>query len=202
MRSLLPSLWLLVSVGFLQIGLSPLFGADTGVLVQGKDGIVQLHASNAVVHGTMLRYEPQTNTNCLGFWTKAEAWAEWADWSFEVQQPGLYEVEVWQGCGKGQGGSDVAVEVGGKRFDFVVEETGHFQIFLPRKLGRVEFAAGRHTLAVKPQRKKAGAVMDIRQVRLLPATGLPSAPSAARTLFEGKRVVFLGDSITYAGEWE
>lgn len=175
-----------------------LFGADASVQAQGKDGIVQLHASNAVVHGTMLRYEPQTNKNCLGFWTKAE---DWADWSFEVSQPGHYEVEVWQGCGKGQGGSDVAVEVGGKRFDFVVEETGHFQIFLPRKLGRVELPVGRHTLAIKPQKKNAGAVMDIRQVRLLPATGLPPASSTARKLFEGKRVVFLGDSITYAGEW-
>src|SRR5262245_47299722 len=107
------------------------FAADSTVVAQSKDGAIQLHASNAVVHGAMLRYEPQTNKNCLGFWTKAE---DWADWSFEIKQAGEFEIEVWQGCGKGQGGSDVAVEVGGKRFDFVVEETGHFQIFLPRKL--------------------------------------------------------------------
>jgi len=36
-------------------------------------------------------------------------------------------------------------------------------------LGRVTLdRAGLHSLSVKPQRKKAGAIMDIRQVRLLP----------------------------------
>jgi len=182
----------------LLLSLESLLGAESLPIPQALDGEVVLHASNAVVHGTMLRYEPQTNKNCLGFWTKAE---DWADWSFEIKRPGSFEVEVWQGCGKGQGGSEVAVEAGGKRFDFVVEETGHFQIFLPRKLGRVELVAGRHSLAVKPERKKAGAVMDIRQVRLLPATGLPRASSATSESFKGRRVVFLGDSITYAGEW-
>jgi pimeloyl-ACP methyl ester carboxylesterase/lysophospholipase L1-like esterase len=159
---------------------------------------ITLHASNATVHATMMRYEPQTNKNCLGYWTKAE---DWADWTFDLPRAGSFEVEVWQGCGKGQGGSDVAVEVGGKRFDFVVEDTGHFQNFTPRRVGRVELPAGKHTLAIKPQRKQAAAVMDIRRVMLLPVNPLPALTPAARALSGGKRVVFVGDSITYAGEW-
>jgi lysophospholipase L1-like esterase/pimeloyl-ACP methyl ester carboxylesterase len=162
------------------------------------NGIVVLHASNAVVHGTMLRYEPQTNKNCLGYWTKAEDWAEWL---FETARAGSFEVEVWQGCGKGQGGSEVAVEIGGKRLDFVVEDTGHFQNFIPRRIGRVALPVGRHALAVKPQRKQGAAVMDIRRVRLLPVNPLPPATAGANDLSRGRRVVFLGDSITYAGEW-
>lgn len=161
-------------------------------------GFVSLHASNAVVHGTMLRYEPPTNKNCLGYWTKTE---DWAEWTFEIKQPGEFVVEIWQGCGKGQGGSDVAVEVGGKRFDFIVEDTGHFQNFTPRRLGRVELTSGKQTLAVKPQRKQAAAVMDVRRVRLWPVNPLPVATAATKELFAGNRVVFLGDSITYAGEW-
>jgi lysophospholipase L1-like esterase len=161
-------------------------------------GMVWLHASNAVVHGANLRFEPQTNKNCLGYWTKAE---DWAEWTFEIKQAGEFVVEVWQGCGKGQGGSDVAVEVGGQRFGFIVEDTGHFQNFTPRRLGRVELPAGKHTLAIKPQRKQAAAVMDIRRVVLLPANPLPALTPGARALSGGKRVVFLGDSITYAGEW-
>ena len=136
-------------------------------------GTVSLHASNAVVHGTMLRYEPQTNKNCLGYWTKAE---DWAEWTFTVSQPGEFDIEVWQGCGKGQGGSDVIVELGGKKFPFTVLETGHFQNFVPRRVGRIKLPAGQHSLAVKPQTKKAGAVMDIREVRLLPVTASPSPP--------------------------
>src|SRR5882672_3015370 len=105
------------------------FGAEPTLIAQGPEGAVLLHASNAVVHGTMLRYEPITNKNCLGYWTKAE---DWAEWTFEINQPGDFVLEVWQGCGKGNGRSEVAVEVGGKRFDFLVEETGHFQNFIPR----------------------------------------------------------------------
>jgi len=168
-------------------------------LVPGADGIITLHSSNAVVHGTMLRYEPQTNKICLGYWTKA---GDWAEWQFTIQHPGTFEVEVWQGCGKGQGGSDVLVEVNHAKLPFVVEDTGHFQNFVPRRIGRVEVARpGVYSLAIKPQRKQAAAVMDIRQVRLVPVTtAQPTAP-AARSFLNARRAVFLGDSITYAGEW-
>src|ERR1043165_2622444 len=125
---------------------------------------ILLHASKAIVHGEMLRYEPQTNKNCLGYWTKAE---DWAEWKFNVERPGVYDLEVWQGCGKGNGGSDVRVEVANQNFDFVVDETGHFQSFIPRQLGRVHFwKAGEFSLTIKPQNKKAAAVMDIRQGKL------------------------------------
>jgi hypothetical protein len=129
---------------------------------------IPLHASNAVVHGTTLRYEPQTNKNCLGFWTRVE---DWAEWSFTAPQSGEFEVEVWQGCGKGQGGSEVLVEVGGESFRFTVEDTGNFQNFRARRLGRVKLAANqKYSLAIKPQRKQASAVMDIREVKLIPFT--------------------------------
>src|SRR5882672_6358859 len=76
-------------------------------IIQDSSGVIALAASNAVTHGTQLRYEPATNKNCLGYWTKVE---DWADWQFKVTQPGTFEVELWQGCGQGQGGSEVAVE--------------------------------------------------------------------------------------------
>ena len=179
-----------------------LFGVPSCALRQASspsaNSPITLHASNATVHATMMRYEPQTNKNCLGYWTKAE---DWADWTFDVARAGSFEVEVWQGCGKGNGGSDVAVEVGGRRFDFVVEDTGHFQNFTPRRIGRVELPAGKHVLAVKPQRKQGAAVMDVRRVLLLPVNPVPSAAAGAKALSGGKRVVFVGDSITHAGEW-
>ena len=172
---------------------------ESQTIAQDASGLITLPASSAVTHSVLMRYEPATNKNCLGYWANAN---DWADWEFSATQPGSYDLEVWQGCGKGQGGSDVAVDVAGKRFDFVVEETGHFQIFLPRKLGRVNLdRAGVYSLAIKPQRKQAGAIMDIRQVRLVPVSATRDATPAAKSFLEARRVVFLGDSITYAGEW-
>ncbi|HRI14486.1 MAG TPA: GDSL-type esterase/lipase family protein [Verrucomicrobiota bacterium] len=165
---------------------------------QATDGGITLPASAATTHSVMMRYEPATNKNCLGYWVNP---SDWASWDFLVTQAGAFDVEAWQGCGDGQGGSDVVVEVGGQQFRFTVEETGHFQNFVPRRLGRVNLAAGTNTLTIKPKRKQAAAVMDIRQVRLTPATTARVPAPAARAFVPAPRVVLLGDSITYAGEW-
>jgi hypothetical protein len=134
--------------------------------IQDSEGLVTLPSSSATTHSVMMRYEPAEIKNCMGYWVNP---TDWAEWEFKIQQPGHFAVEVLQGCGKGQGGSDVVVEVGGARFPFVVEDTGHFQNFIPRRLGEVNLERpGTYTLAVKPQRKQAGAIMDIRQVRLVP----------------------------------
>lgn len=129
-------------------------------------GDIRLHAKDARVHAQTMRYETQPNKNVLGFWTNA---ADWADWEFEVAASGAYEVEIQQGCGKGSGGAEVAVEIGGETLKFTVQDTGHFQQMIQRTIGQVELAAGTHTLAVKPQTKPGVAVMDLRRVVLRPA---------------------------------
>src|SRR6266404_4909243 len=78
--------------------------AQAAPVLAGNDGGFLLHARDAATHGSMLRYEPQTNKNCLGYWMKVE---DWAEWSFHVEKAGGFAVELWQGCGKGQGGSEV-----------------------------------------------------------------------------------------------
>ncbi|MBI3464500.1 MAG: sulfatase-like hydrolase/transferase, partial [Planctomycetes bacterium] len=128
-------------------------------------GDIRLHAKDARVHGQTMRYEPQPHKNVLGFWTNEN---DWADWEFEVATPGAYEVEVQQGCGAGSGGAEVAVEVAGRTLKFTVQETGHFQHMIQRVIGNVELAAGKHTLAVKPQTKPGAAVMDLRRIVLRP----------------------------------
>jgi hypothetical protein len=139
---------------------------EGGPVAQDAAGLVTLHARDAITHSVMLRYEPATNKNCLGYWVNP---ADWAEWEFEVTRPGSFAVEVFQGCGAGMGGSEVEVEVGGRKFKFVVEDTGHFQHFIPRELGQVTFPrVGSYSLAIRPARKQAAAVMDIQQVKLRP----------------------------------
>jgi arylsulfatase A len=128
-------------------------------------GNIRLHAKDAHIHGQTLRYEPQPNKNVLGFWTNA---ADWVDWEFEVTTPGLYEVEVQHGCGKGSGGAEVAVEIGDHVLTFTVQDTGHFQSMILRTIGEIELPIGKHKLAVKPRTKPGVAVMDLRRVVLRP----------------------------------
>jgi hypothetical protein len=133
---------------------------------QGKDGTIVMHARTAEVHGTMLRYEPLPHKTTLGYWVNA---TDWTSFEFTVSQPGTFTVEVLQGCGKGQGGSEVEVAVGEQKLTFTVEDTGHFQNFKARDIGTVNIdKPGRYSLTVKPLKKAAAAVMDVRQVTLKP----------------------------------
>jgi arylsulfatase A-like enzyme len=133
---------------------------------QAKDGTVTLPARTASVHGVQLRYEPLPHKNTLGYWTRAE---DTALWEFTLTKPGQFTVEVLQGCGKGQGGSKVEIAVAGQKLTFIVEDTGHFQNFKPRETGTIKLdRAGRYTLTVKPLKKAAAAVMDLRSILLKP----------------------------------
>ena len=129
------------------------------------DGSLTLAAHDAITHGENLRYEPQPHKNTVGYWSKM---ADWCQWQAYVEHPGQYEVHILQGCGKGQGGSEVALQIGWQTLTFTVEDTGHFQNFKERKLGLVTLAAPQvHSLELRPRTKAAAAVMDVRQVRLI-----------------------------------
>jgi hypothetical protein len=52
------------------------------------------------------------------------------------------------------------------RLEFTVEETGHFQRFVPRDVGELALGAGQNRLIVRPIAKKATAVMDVRRITL------------------------------------
>jgi arylsulfatase A-like enzyme len=133
---------------------------------QAADGTVTLPAKTADVHGTQLRFEPSPHKNTLGCWFQIE---DSASWAFEVTKAGKFRVEVLQGCGAGQGGSTAEVSVADQPLTFTIEDTGGFQNFKPRDIGTVRLEKpGRYALTVKPTSKAKAAVMDVRQVRLLP----------------------------------
>jgi arylsulfatase A-like enzyme len=127
-------------------------------------GAILLRARDAKVHGTKLRYEPPPQKDTLGFWVER---GDWAEWEFETPSAGTFELEVLQGCGKGSGGAEVEFAVKNQTLVLKVEETGHFQRFVPRVLGTLRLdAPGRYTLTMRAKTKPGGAVMDLRRVVL------------------------------------
>lgn len=133
---------------------------------QLSGGRIVLHSSTAKTHGEKLKYEDPEKKNTLGFWVNP---ADWASWDFEVMQPGTYEIHIWQGCGKGSGDSEVEIKSAGQSSPFKVEDTGHFQNFKERVIGKVTFdKVGPQALEVRALSKPGAAVMDLRQVVLVP----------------------------------
>jgi hypothetical protein len=138
---------------------------EGGPVTQIPGQPILLGASNAITHSVTMRYEPAPNKNCLGFWVNAK---DWAEWNFNVTTPGTYEVEVWHGAGKGQGG-DILVEVNGLQLPFTTVDTGDIHKHTGLKIGKVKLgAAGEYSLSLKPQRKNGGAIMDLSAIKLLP----------------------------------
>jgi arylsulfatase A-like enzyme len=133
---------------------------------QSADGVIELPARTAEIHGIQVRYEPAPHKNTIGFWTRPD---DYVSWEFTVTRAGQFSVEVLQGCGKGQGGSEVELDFGSQKLRISVEDTGGFQNFKPRTIGTVTLEkAGRRTLVVRPIRKAGQAVMDLRAIALRP----------------------------------
>lgn len=127
-------------------------------------GAVFLHAKDAKVHGSKLHYEAEPHKDTLGYWTQS---ADWVEWEFESASAGVFEIEILQGCGKGSGGAEVEVSMAGQTLSLKVEETGHFQRFIPRTLGTIKLEKpGRYLLTVKAKSKPGAAVMDLRRIVL------------------------------------
>jgi hypothetical protein len=120
----------------------------------------------AEVHGVMLRFEPLPHKDTLGFWTRAD---DWASWEFVVHQPGEFVVTALVGCGKGSGGSTVEFRAADQVLALKVPKTGGFQEFVPQDLGRLTLKqAGRHRIEVRATSKPGPAVMDLRELKLVP----------------------------------
>jgi arylsulfatase A-like enzyme len=134
-------------------------------------GAVILHAKDAKVTGTKLRYEEQPHKDTLGFWVDK---SEFAEWTFTVPSAGKFDIEILQACGNKSGGSEVeitvlaalTVESRNRTLTMKVEETGHFQRFIPRSVGSLTLDAGPTTLTVRAKTKPGAAVMDLRRITL------------------------------------
>ena len=131
--------------------------------IEGANTLIFLEARDAKVKATKMKYEEPPQKDTLGFWVNAE---DTAAWTFQAPKAGTYRVTVLQGCGKGQGGSVVALDTKQGSCEFTVEETGHFQRFVPREVGKLTLIAGENTLTVRPVKKAKAAVMDLRRVIL------------------------------------
>lgn len=143
---------------------SPYLPLKPKVIQEVQNQPLILHAKDAIVHGKLLRYEPQPHKNTVGYWANEN---DWCEWKLNLQSPGKFKVSILQGCGKEQGGSDVKLLVDDQVLNFIIEETGHFQNFKEREIGTVKInKVGTVSLQLKVQQKARNAVMDVRQIRL------------------------------------
>lgn len=147
---------------------------ELAAIRSAADGSFWLPAHLATTVGEKLRYEPQPHKNTVGYWTGAQ---DKAQWRFQLDKPGRFNVAVLQGCGQGQGGSLATLTVRplsagspGETSvqEFEVQETGHFQNFQWKQLQVIQLQqAGDYSLEVAPKAIRKNALMDIRAIQLI-----------------------------------
>ena len=139
-------------------------GALPSVVAQQGDSPINLNAHFAETYGEKLRFEPQPHKNTIGYWVNPE---DWCRWRIYVETPGTYDLTIHQGCGKGHGGSEVAIKSAEQVIEFIVEDTGHFQNFKPRTIGQFRFdKPGVYNIDIRPIKKAKVAIMDVRLMEL------------------------------------
>ena len=150
----------------LRLASPPLHAPEGYVCTAAEDQAITLPARHAIVSGEKLQFEPLPHKNTVGYWVNS---GDHVEWLFATAAAGSWDVHVLQGCGSGQGGSRVAFSVGDASLEYVVADTGHFQNFRWHRVGTLDLPqADRHTLRVSCLEKAGNAVMDIREIRLVP----------------------------------
>ncbi len=158
---------------------APLLAEQMVPIKASGDGSFDLPACKAFTAGEKVRFEPQTFKNTVGYWVGRN---DNARWQIVVGRPGEFNVGILQGCGSGQGGSRAVVRVltqmeasrgtpdaeSHAEAKFEVLETGHFQDFQWRHVGKISIAKpGIYWIEVRPIAIEKNALMDIRRLQLV-----------------------------------
>jgi|APGre2960657468_1045069.scaffolds.fasta_scaffold00532_13 hypothetical protein len=132
-------------------------------VVQSEDLSITLQARDSIVHGRTLRYEYRPDKNTLGYWGNEK---DWVSWDFELKKPGKFIVFVMHGSG---GGSEIEIAVDEQKLNWITKNTGGFHTFTFLEVGTLTLTKpGPLSLTLKPTKKVGGAIMDLRQVILIP----------------------------------
>ena len=143
------------------------FAQTPPVLKPQADGILQLDASAATIHGKTARFEVLQGIGNICYWTDS---ADWVAWPAAFDRAGEFVVELKFSCAAGSAGSAFDVTLGDQKISGrIAADTGTWYDHETMKLGNLKVAQlGVQTLALKPTQKPGQAVMNLAWLRLIP----------------------------------
>jgi len=137
------------------------------MITPADDGSIRLLAEAGTPHGPRIEYMPEPEWRAFGWWTDQD----YVSWEFETAGPGEFEVIKTWSVADQYADRMFVIEAGGQRVRGYAQRTGTWENFETRGVGRVTLAAGKQRLTVKPaQAFSDGGLMDLREIRLVPAT--------------------------------
>jgi len=123
-------------------------------LMQGADGTITLGSDDVILHGNKVKVEHIHRKGMLkaaegnvGCWVDP---ADWIEWQFVVTKPGKFTVTAEIAA---QGSGSFEIIVGDNKLKAKAPKTGDYAKFQKVKLGEIEIATGKRTLAIKPMKE-------------------------------------------------
>lgn len=147
------------------------------------DGVLQLDAEAAAIHGKTARFMVLEGIGNICYWTNP---ADWISWQTSFDRAGEFIVELKFSCAAGSAGSTFDVTLGDQKLSCkIAADTGSWYDHQIMKLGSLKVSQpGAQTLSLKPTQKPGQAVMNLVWLRLVPAGDY--AAYLARTADERK----------------
>jgi putative membrane-bound dehydrogenase-like protein len=128
-----------------------------------SDGNLWLLPTTCDIYGSTLVLEKQYGN--LGYWSSED---DRAVWSVDVVRPGRYAVYLNWACQNDSAGNIFVLQAGPERLTGKVQGTGTWDNYRQTKVGEIALAAGRQQLIFRSVGKPAGALIDLRAIKLMP----------------------------------
>ncbi|MCC7491749.1 MAG: alpha-L-fucosidase [Fimbriimonadaceae bacterium] len=138
---------------------APVVGVDAS-------GSIVLKAGEAKLTGETIKYEEGNGRDNLGYWTAA---GDYASWQLQTPAAGEWVVLLTYACDQGAGGGSYLVTLGGQEWRAATVDTGSWTSWRTEAVGKLSLPAGKHSLSVKVAEMKTYALMNLKELRLVPA---------------------------------
>jgi len=137
-------------------------GNQPEIVKTGGDGSLKLLASNASIFGKTLVFEEKYKN--LGYWASPD---DQAIWSIDVAKEGRFDIWIDYACETA--GNSFTLQTGDARLTHKVNGTASWELYRRAKIGTLRLATGRHDVVMRPEGVIRGALIDLKEIDLIPA---------------------------------
>jgi len=133
----------------------------SAVITPDAQGNFTLPVDQADLQGA-LRTEQKGGRENIGFWDSGK---DWASWKLKAAAGAAYEISFQ--CATPHSGSELVVEMAGRKLTVAIPPTGSWEVFKPITAGRLEVPqAGEFVLSLRPRDEKAWKAINLADVKL------------------------------------
>ncbi|MCA9085902.1 MAG: c-type cytochrome, partial [Planctomycetaceae bacterium] len=139
-------------------------GNQPATVTSDDGGMLRLTAAVAEIRGNDITFEQSFGN--VGYWHHQ---ADQVRWQVDVATSGTFDVYLNASCADDSAGNRFRLSGLGNSMEGVMSGTGGWDRYRPVRLGTAKLSAGRHVVILQPSAPVKGALLDLKEVRLVPA---------------------------------